>query len=199
MTRIVKFPVTAPAKLGPRRVRRIRRKDPEDFGQLNLFDQSRVISFPQGGNYFEEALGCDGIDDDRAIELYEKAIEENQSRKDAYCNLGIIMSSREELSRAVDYLTRCLKEDPRHFEAHYNLANVYSEKGSYELAKMHYEIAIEIEPAFPNSHYNLGLVYISMKKYKEAINSIDHYVSLSPEHDHSVATELIKTLNAIAQ
>ncbi len=197
MGKIIKFPVTPPEKLGARKVRR--RKNLEAYGQLNLFDQSKIISFPQKGNYFEEALALDEQGDPRAIEFYLQAVDQNQSRADAFCNLGILMSQREELTKAVDFLTKCLKENPRHFEAHYNLANVYSDKGSYDLAKMHFEIAIEIEPRFPNSHYNLGLVHISLRNYKEAIPCIDKYIELSPEYDHSVANELLKTLTSIAQ
>jgi tetratricopeptide (TPR) repeat protein len=109
------------------------------------------------------------------------------------------MSLQNEMTKAVDYLTKCLKENPRHFEAHYNLANVYSDRGSFDLAKMHYEVAIELEPDFPNSHYNLGLVLISLKQYKEAISCIDQYMNLSPDYDHKVAHDLLKTLTSIAQ
>ncbi|MFY0686080.1 MAG: tetratricopeptide repeat protein [Cyclobacteriaceae bacterium] len=199
MAKIIKFPISPPEKKGLKKVRKPRKPDLEEFGQLNLFDQSKVISIPETGSFFEEALVMDENGDERAEEFYLKAISENQSITDAYCNLGILKSKNEEPAKAVDYLTRCLKTDPRHFEAHYNLANVYSDLGNYELSKVHYEVAINIEPKFPNSYYNLGLVYISMRKYEEAINSIDQYINLSPEYDHSVANELLKTLNSIAQ
>ncbi len=199
MAKIVKFPVTPPQKLGARKVRRSRKPDPEEYGQLNLFDQSRIIDFDRGDNFFEKALSLDETDDPRAIDMYHMAIEKGQSIADAYCNLGIITSQGQDLTKAIDYLTKCLREHPRHFEAHYNLANVYSDKGSYDLAKMHYEVAIEIEPGFPNSHYNLGLVHISMRDYKEAINCIDRYISLSPDFEHDAANDLLKTLTSIAQ
>ncbi len=197
MAKIIKFPVSPPQKKGARKVRR-RKPDPEEYGQLNLFDQSKVVEIKKG-NYFEEALRYDEQGDSRAEELYEKAIEHHLSIADAYCNLGIIMSQKNELARAIGYLTNCLKENPRHFEAHYNLANVYSEKGNLDLAKMHYEVAIEIEPDFPNSYYNLGLVWISLRDYKRASEYIDQYITLSPEYDLTTANELLKTLNSIAQ
>ncbi|MBV6645401.1 MAG: tetratricopeptide repeat protein [Cyclobacteriaceae bacterium] len=202
MTKVVKFPVSPPAKLGPRKVGRKRRKpDLEAFGQLNLFDQlstSRVISFPKNGSFFDEALRLDESGDSTAADYYLKAIDAGESLADAYCNLGIIMAGQDEKTKAVDYLTKCLKENPRHFEAHYNLANVYSDLGSYELSKVHYELSTEIEPSFPNSYYNLGLVYISLKSYKEALNCIDKYIELSPGYDHTIANDLIKTLNSFA-
>ena len=160
MGKVIKFPVATPSKKGARRVRS-RKPDLEEFGQLNLFDSSKVIAFEKG-SYFDQALTYDENGDGRAVEFYHKAIDNGQSLADAYCNLGIIMSNAQELTKAIDYLTNCLKNDPRHFEAHYNLANVYSDRGSLDLAKMHYEVARELEPHFPNSHDNLGLVLISM-------------------------------------
>ena len=101
--------------------------------------------------------------------------------------------------QAIDYLTKCLKHNPRHFEAHYNLGNVYSDLGNLELAKVHYEVSTEIEPNYPNGYYNLGLVLISLKKYKEAILKINKYIELAPNSEQQTASELIKTLNSIAQ
>lgn len=198
MAKIVKFPIQAPEKKGLKKARKRRKPDPEDYGQLNLFDQSKVISFTTN-SYFEEALALDEMNDPRAEEYYLKAIENNESTADAHCNLGIRYSLQEDYVKAVDQLTKCLKVAPRHFEAHYNLANIYSDKGNLELAKMHYQLAIEIEPDFPNSYYNLGLVYITEKKYMEAIDVINKYIQMSPENDHKTSFELLKTLNSIAQ
>ncbi|HCX24200.1 MAG: hypothetical protein CMB80_34020 [Flammeovirgaceae bacterium] len=204
MTRIVKFPVATPEKLGPKKVRKNRRRkpDPEDFGQLNLFAQpekeGRVVSLPQSDSFFEEALALDEQGNPEAEKYYLLAIQNKESEVDAYCNLGILKSQQNDLAKSIDYLTKCLELDPRHFEAHYNLANVYSEMGNFKLAKTHYEVSINIDPDFPNSYYNLGLVMISLKQYKEAIEVIDKYIYLSPDTDLQVANELIKTLKSFA-
>ncbi len=70
--------------------------------------------------------------------------------------------------------------------------------GNFALARTHYEVAIEIAPEFPNSYYNLGLVLISLKDYNKAINVINKYIDLSPDNDHKIASELIKTLKSFA-
>ncbi|MEQ9403501.1 MAG: tetratricopeptide repeat protein [Cyclobacteriaceae bacterium] len=202
MTKVVQFPVSPPAKLGHRRVRR-RRFNPEDFGQLNLFDQAadntRIVRLPKNDSFFEEALSLDERNSPEAEKFYLLAIENGESVEDAFCNLGILKSGLGDLTKAIDYLTQCLKKNPRHFEAHYNLGNVYSDLGNLELAKVHYELSTEIEPEYPNSFYNLGLVLISLKKYKEAIHCINKFVELAPDPEQEMAQELIKTLNSIAQ
>jgi tetratricopeptide (TPR) repeat protein len=203
MTKVVQFPVNPPEKLGPKKVRRRRKPNPEDYGQLNMFDQlpdnTPVVSLPKAGSFFEEALQLDEDGRPEAERYYLLAIENDQSVEDAYCNLGILKSGQGDLSKAIDYLTQCLKKNPRHFEAHYNLGNVYSDLGNLELAKVHYELSTQIEPEYPNSYYNLGLVLISLKKYKDAIQSINKFVELAPSTEHQVANELIKTLNSIAK
>jgi len=201
--RIVQFPVNPPEKLGPRKVRKRRKPNLEDYGQLSIFDQlpeTPILPLPQSASFFEEALALDEAGKiAEAEKYYLMAIEKKQSVEDAYCNLGIMKSAQGDLTQALDYLTRCLKENPRHFEAHYNLGNVYSDLGNLDLAKVHYELSIQLEPDYPNSYYNLGLVLISLKKYKEAIQSINKFVELAPSTEHQVAHELIKTLNAIAK
>lgn len=201
MAKVVQFPVNPPVKLGHKKARKRRKPDPEEFGQLNLFDQQdthNVINLPQADSFFEEALTLDEAGKPEAEKYYLLAIENNQSVEDALCNLGILKSGQGELTRAIDYLTRCLAKNPRHFEAHYNLGNVYSDLGNLALARTHYELSTEIAPHYPNAFYNLGLVLISMKKYKEAIRCINTFVSLAPDTEHQVANELIKTLNSIA-
>ena len=68
MARVIKFPVTPPEKLGPKKVKRKRRRpDPEDYGQMNLFDgpakEGRLVSLPQSDSFFEEALMLDEQND----------------------------------------------------------------------------------------------------------------------------------------
>ena len=199
MAKIIKFPIAAQKHLGAKKVKRRKSQKQEELGQLNIFDQAKSIFLPRQDDLFERALELDEAGDSRAIDAYLRAVEGDQSVDDAYCNLGIIMSQKEEPAKAIDYLTKSLKENPRHFEAHYNLANVYFDQGSFDLAKMHFEVAIEIDPGFPNSHYNQGLVFISLKKYAEAIKCIDKYVELIPNNDHQEANKLLKTLRSIAQ
>lgn len=198
MAKVVKFPISAPDRLANKVVKRKRKLNLEDFGQLNLFEQHKVINLKEVDDYFEEALRLDEQGDERAISMYLKAIESDQCVEDSLCNLSVIEAARGNKIGAIDYLTQCLGRSPRHFEAHYNLGNVYSEIGNMSLAKSHYELAIQIAPTYPNAHYNLGLVLISQKEYKRAIECINRFIQLSPEQQNN-ALELVHSLNVIAQ
>lgn len=198
MTRVIKFSEKIPLKFGHRRVKKRRKANLEDYGQLNLFSQppseAKVVQMSSRNSPFESALILDENDDNRAKELYLEAIKNGDCVADAYCNLGIIESQQDNLGKAVDYLTQCLKHDPRHFEAHYNLANIYSEAGNYELAKLHYKVSIELQPEFSNSYYNLGLVLAINNEILEAISSLTKYKELAPFEEKHNADELLLSL-----
>jgi len=195
MAKVIKFPIVAPEKFGPERVRKKSEDKPNKAGQLHLFLGGKVVQLNKLTT-FEEALMLDEQGDSATARTrYLKAIETGEALADAYCNLGIIEYRDGNMTKAVDYFTLSLKHDPRHFEAHYNLANLYADAGNALLAKMHYKIAIEMEPTFPNSYFNLGLTLAMNKEFPEAISALNHYRALTPDNDHSQANELIMKLS----
>ena len=198
MTKVIKFQEHTPFKYGHRRVKRKKKVDLEEHGQLNLFSSApsgaRIIKMPSQLSPFEEALVMDETGDRMARDFYLKAVKAGDCIADAYCNLGIIESQEGNLIKAIDYLTLCLKDDPRHFEAHYNLANVYSEAGNLKLARLHYQISIELQPDFSNSYYNLGLILAINNEVNEAINILTQYKQLATFEEKHNADELLVSL-----
>jgi len=197
MTKIVKLSSHPTTRLGLKRVRKRKKKTPEDFGQLNIFTPKeptgKLIQLTSI-NSFEEALNLDEQGDlNGARDAYRGAIQIGDRVGDAYCNLGILESQNNTI-KAIDCFTRSLKSSPRHFQSHYNLANLYSEEKNFPLALLHYEIAIEIAPDFPNAYYNLGLVLALMKNYSEAIQILTKYKSLAPADELGKTNELIGSL-----
>lgn len=190
MAKVVQFPIPSPEKFGFKPVRKPKPSEPQKKGQLNLF-AGKVVKLNQLTPFEEALMHDDQGDTTKAREAYLKAIKLNDSRADAYCNLGIIESEARNYTKAIDCFTLCLKEDPRHFEAHYNLANQYAEIGNLPLAKVHYEMSIEIEPGFPNSYFNLGLTLAMNKEIDAAIQALLNYRNLADPDDRPQAEELI--------
>ena len=196
MAKVVKFPDPTPEKFGPLRVRKKKPASPEKHGQLNLFTGGKIIKLHQLSP-FEEALMLDDQGDNvTAKHGYQKAIVENDSPADAYCNLGILEFQEGHYPKAIDCFTRCLKEEPRHFEAHYNLANLYAEVGNLSLAKFHYQTSMEIEPLFTNSYFNLALTLAMNKEFEEAVSVLYRYLEIAPPEEHRLANELIQQLRS---
>ncbi len=194
MAKVIQFPTPNPEKFGFKPVRKRKPTEAGPQDQLNLFTGGKMVSLNKLST-FEEALMLDEQGNEKAKEIYTKAIQQGDSIADAYCNLGILESEQKNYTKAIDCFTRGLKEDPRHFEAHYNLANLYAEVGNFPLAKLHYQMSIEIEPTFPNSHFNLGLTLAMNKEVDEAIQSLLRYRNLVTLEEEKVQAEnLINSL-----
>ena len=83
MAQILKFPGQT-TKLGYKRVKKWR--PPENPNQLDLFPRAtaQILEFTSGLGCFEQALMLDERGDQRAAELYAKAIQEEDCAADAY-------------------------------------------------------------------------------------------------------------------
>lgn len=194
MGQILKFPVRA-SKFGFKRVRQ-RARAAEDPNQLHLFPQAtaQILQFAPDSSCFEQALLLDERGDARAVDLYLKAIAEQDCAADAFCNLGIIESKQNRTAKAFDCFTNCLKQNPRHLEAHYNLGNLYFEVNDLRLAKAHYEMAIEVDPSFPNVYFNLALVLSINNEYAAAISALTRYRDMVPAEKAGAAADLLSNL-----
>lgn len=184
---IIPFPMEAVRRLGHQRVEKRRSDKLEQKGQLNLFGPARgeVLEIPSE-HPFERALLYDEQGDDRAAEMYERAISRGHDVADAFCNLGIIKSRKGDAVAAFDCFTKSLEHDERHLESHYNLANLYFEQGDLKLARLHYEIARGIDAGFPNVYFNLGLVYAIGQDYRAAVEALCRYKDLAPAEGSQV-------------
>ncbi len=194
MGQILKFPVQA-SKFGYKRVKKGARAA-ENPNQLHLFPQpsAQILSLTPELGRFEQALMLDERGDEKAAELYLKAIDEQDCVADAYCNLGILESKQGNSSKAFDCFTTSLKHNPRHFEAHYNLGNMYFDVSDFRLAQIHYEIAGTVDPTFPNLYFNLALVQAINNELAAAIGALTTYQQLVPKEEGRNADELLENL-----
>jgi tetratricopeptide (TPR) repeat protein len=193
MAQIIKFPAQA-SKLGFKRVRK--RASTGERNQLDLFPtpKAQILSFESALNCFEQALMMDERGDLNAADLYLKAIEEHLCVADAYCNLGIIESKRQNTVKAFDCFSTALKHEPRHAEAHYNLANLYFEIDDFRLARLHYEMAGQVDASFANAFFNLALVQAITNEFDGAWIALKKYCALVPEEEARIAENLMQNL-----
>jgi tetratricopeptide (TPR) repeat protein len=194
MGQILKFPVPA-SKFGYKRARK-RAPAAEDPGQLVLFPQptAQILSFAPDLSPFEQALMLDERGDLKAVELYQRAIEEQDCVADAHCNLGIIESKQGNTTKAFSCFTTSLQFNPRHSAAHYNLGNLYFEINDFRLAQIHYEMSVEVDSSFPNVYFNLALVQAINNELAAAVSALTRYQELVPEDEGRNADELLENL-----
>ena len=170
--------------------------DAELRGQMNLFQQGEgdVLPFAPKLSPFEEALNLHEHGDERAVQSYQRAIDEEDYVADAYCNLGILEFEAGRPNKALDCFTLSLKHEPRHFESHFNLANLYFDAGDLPLARLHYEFAGEIEPSFAQTHFHLGLVHALQGDFASACGELMVCRELSNEDDRRGVDDLLRKL-----
>lgn len=197
MGEILKFPGEA-TKLGFSRARK-RGRCASDPNQLDLFvaPPTPITSASPVLSAFEQALLSDERGDDRAAELYAKAVENDDCAADALCNLGIIESKKGNAAKAFDCFTSSLKHDPRHAQAHYNLANLYFEVNDFRLAQLHYELAVEVDPAFANAYFNLALAQSLNQELATAIATLVKYQQMVSADEAHHADELLLNFRKI--
>jgi tetratricopeptide (TPR) repeat protein len=173
-----------------------RRIEAELNGQLNLFPQREglLIQLPVKISPFEEALLLHERGDNRAPEMYLKAISGGECISDAYCNLGILDYESNNMVGAFDNFTRALKYDPRHFESHFNLAHLYFEAGDFRLARLHYELSAALEPNSTSVHFNLGLIHAISGDLTGAIQELNYAKKNATEEEAAQVDELLASL-----
>lgn len=202
---VIRFPVEAVKRFGFKRAdhKTDTRTDKMELeGQLSLFvgapeaddapDEAVVVPLPLQLSPFEEALLLDNSGDDRAENIYLKAIENDDRAADAWCNLGVLRSIAGDHDTAFDCFAQSIAMDPHHSESHYNIANLYFEIGDLRVARTHYEIALDTYPDFSNAWFNYGLVTALSEEYQTAFDALTRYKELTPEADtDGIADELL--------
>jgi tetratricopeptide (TPR) repeat protein len=196
MAQILKLPVQA-SRLGYRRVKKRAQPAPGQ-DQMDLFPRptAQILDFASELAPFEQAL-FDERGDERATELYLKAIDQQDCVADAFCNLGIIESQKGNTMKAFDCFTTSLKHDPRHSEAHYNLGNLYFELNDFRLAQVHFEMAGEIDPSFANAWFNLALVQMINNNAAAVQTALGRYRQLVSEKEAQLAEDLLDELKNV--
>jgi predicted Zn finger-like uncharacterized protein len=82
----------------------------------------------------------------QAIELYEKAIEENAEDPDAFTGLGLCYLDLEQFDAAIANFSRALTLVPRFSDAHFGIAEAFRAKGQKKDAIKHYKAYLDIVP-----------------------------------------------------
>jgi outer membrane protein OmpA-like peptidoglycan-associated protein/tetratricopeptide (TPR) repeat protein len=100
---------------------------------------------------------------DKAIKLYEKAMQSFDMRKD---------------KEAIELLKKSVAADPKFIEAHMFLAEVYAENKMYEEALSEGKIAVAISPDFfKSAYYSMGFWCLKIQAYEEAENNFTQYLT----------------------
>lgn len=71
----------------------------------------------------------------KALEYYDRAIDRDDSLKEAYINRASILIAMDQYEKARSDLSRTIELDPDYLRAYYNRANIFVEEGLYRKAE----------------------------------------------------------------
>jgi tetratricopeptide (TPR) repeat protein len=152
------------------------------FGKFFYIARKHDLSFKHLNNalksdkyladaYFYKALNYrDLLDTNQAIGLFQTAIEQNPKFYEAYMQLGLIYSNKQN-PLAKQYFTSAIQLQPKNMEARYAKAYFMQIAESAEMAKAEYKSMLRIDSTYTNAWYNLG--YIAF--YEQKLDSAKYY------------------------
>jgi tetratricopeptide (TPR) repeat protein len=133
----------------------------------------------------------DGNRLEEAIELYQKATENDPGNFDAYYNLGVAAYERGDWEMAQRAYERALVVEPESLKARFNFAAAL-ERGGYPVdAVIELERLLERHDGESRIHYRLGSLYATVLRHMEKAR--EHYrrvLELEPRHTEALTIRL---------
>lgn len=108
----------------------------------------------------------------KAISSFQSAVKLNQKYYDAYMQLGILHSAKNN-PLALGYFDNALNINSMSIEAHYGKGKFLQIAGDYENALKEYNSILAISPEHQDATFNIGAIYYEQKKYDEAMQKFE--------------------------
>ncbi len=132
--------------------------------------------------YNEATIYLNNGNPEKAKVLLLQVIKKDPNFYLAYHSMGIIELYKRNFKKASQYFEKALKINPAYAESYNYLGIAYKEMGMNSKAEEMFKKVID-NPNYPtreNGFYNLALLKISEKKYKEALEYINHGLKINP-------------------
>jgi len=119
-------------------------------------------------------------DNQKAREMFEKAIELMPSYKDALAQDIAIYEKDQKLGDAIVKLEELSSKYPLNIEIIFQLGRAYYNNGQVSKAISQFNKVIELSPNNSNALYSLGIAYQRQGQVQEAINTFKKVLELNP-------------------
>ncbi|HRG33623.1 MAG: tetratricopeptide repeat protein [Saprospiraceae bacterium] len=142
--------------------------------RLFLLDPQNAYGYYLAGHIFYETG-----DTGRAINSYQKATDNDPELREAWIQLGDVMSIRKN-PLSIRYYDNALKLDSNDIETLHNKAFALQSLDRQKEAIQQYLSNVKSFPEYELSYYNLGLYYQSLDSIDQAITYLTHSIRLNP-------------------
>ena len=107
-----------------------------------------------------------------------KAVASNPLLKEAYNNLGNLMSKKQDYLLAIKYFDQALTIDESFYLAYYNRGNAYRKLNEFQSAINDYNKTLEFNENLQEVYLNLGICFLELHDYKKALAIYNKGLSL---------------------
>jgi tetratricopeptide (TPR) repeat protein len=137
---------------------------------------------PQAYKYLGVFYGESNRPED-AYKCYDVLINKMHLRDaDAYCNMGSVLMSLNNLKGAAQYLTISLQIDSNQFMSYRNLGIINADTGNYPAAFYYYNKAKSIYPYDEGLYNNISFAHVATKQYAEAVKDYNILLQMNPDN-----------------
>ena len=160
----------------------LRRVNTPFHDYLRLRKEAAPAAAAPGEEMFLEGVVADFSGDaDRAVELYQRALELDPGNVAVLIHLGVTYYHRAAVAAATRILEDVVRRAPDNAPAHYYLGLCYYRLARGEEAAASLKKTLALEPDAEIAYYWLGVVYYFMGKLHEAVAAYTELLARSPE------------------
>lgn len=154
-----------------------------DLDKSISLSEAKDLPAEQSGKYFlDRGLSHYALAHfEEAKPDFQKAIDLNHEKAEAYSYLGVCLGNQQKPVEAVTELNKSIKLDPNQHFARANRGYYNSLLGDNRTAIADFNEAIRIQPDDKTSFLNRGYTYIGMNDYEKAKGDFQKALEIDPE------------------
>jgi tetratricopeptide (TPR) repeat protein len=131
------------------------------------------------------AVYADRGEYDRAMVMYQRAIDLDAANHRAYTNLAVLYGTRGDTAKAAALFITARRLRPDYVEAYTGLGNLYLQRGHFRDAITEYDAALSVDPALAKAWFNKGLAYYQLGIRDSALIMFETTMRFQPRYTNA--------------
>jgi len=121
----------------------------------------------------------------KALEYFNKVLEQDPDRPDVYKSIGWFFMHKEQYEQAIGYWQKALQIDPNIPGVHNNIALALMGQNKQNEAIGQLEKDIQISPRSSFSYFLLGQLYLRQKDYDKSRSNYEKAIEIEPNYTNA--------------
>jgi tetratricopeptide (TPR) repeat protein len=121
----------------------------------------------------------------RALEYFNKVLEQDPERSDVYKSIGWFYMNKGQYEQAIEYWQKALQIDPNIPGVHHDIALALMGLNRQSQAIGELEKDVQISPRSSSSYFLLGQLYLRQKEYEKAGNNYKKAIEIKPDYPNA--------------